>query len=223
MLSWGAVGGERGGREGEWILTVFPCTAHITSLTTFSPLFCFVFVFFLLFVFLRNTSSSSPRYKNNNYFLNGYREVWLERAFKASSFDHLFSLLTVKWHHGPNASSLQPPLYPLHPPGCGPIFCLATRCFSTDDSDWSASTRTKKNTNEINWFRRPFWIPGKNVKAAVFNTVKPTGRTGLRVVRRYEIVLDIRWFIQLSHCLSWTGLACSTVLMLVVHVGIKLK
>lgn len=36
------------------------------------------------------------RYKNNNYFLNGYREVWLERAFKASSFDRLFSLLTVK-------------------------------------------------------------------------------------------------------------------------------
>ncbi|XP_039637447.1 ryanodine receptor 3 isoform X3 [Perca fluviatilis] len=35
-----------------------------------------------------------PRYKNNNYFLNGYREVWLERAFKASSFDRLFSLLT---------------------------------------------------------------------------------------------------------------------------------
>ncbi|CAB1413977.1 unnamed protein product [Pleuronectes platessa] len=36
-----------------------------------------------------------PRYKNNNYFLNGYREVWLERAFKASSFDRLFSLLTA--------------------------------------------------------------------------------------------------------------------------------
>uniref|UniRef100_A0AAQ4R7H2 Ryanodine receptor 3 n=1 Tax=Gasterosteus aculeatus aculeatus TaxID=481459 RepID=A0AAQ4R7H2_GASAC len=35
-----------------------------------------------------------PRYKNNNYFLNGYREVWLEKAFKASSFDRLFSLLT---------------------------------------------------------------------------------------------------------------------------------
>ncbi|KAF7664024.1 hypothetical protein LDENG_00191980 [Lucifuga dentata] len=38
-----------------------------------------------------------PRYKNNNYFLNGYREVWLERAFKASSFDRLFSLLTRLW------------------------------------------------------------------------------------------------------------------------------
>lgn len=50
----------------------------------------------LCVVFLHNTPSSSLRYKNNNYFLNGYREVWLERAFKASSFDRLFSLLTVK-------------------------------------------------------------------------------------------------------------------------------
>lgn len=50
----------------------------------------------LCVVFLHNTPSSSHRYKNNNYFLNGYREVWLERAFKASSFDRLFSLLTVK-------------------------------------------------------------------------------------------------------------------------------
>lgn len=50
----------------------------------------------LCVVFLHNTPSSSLRYKNNNYFLNGYREVWLERAFKVSSFDRLFSLLTVK-------------------------------------------------------------------------------------------------------------------------------
>lgn len=184
MLSWGAVGGERGGREGEWILTVFPCTAHITSLTTFSPLFCFVFVFFLLFVFLRNTSSSSPRYKNNNYFLNGYREVWLERAFKASSFDHLFSLLTVKWHHGPNASSLQPPPLPSSSTRLWTDFLPSNQMFQ----HWwfwlvSQYENKKNNTNEINWFRRPFWIPVKNVKAAVFNTVKPTGRTGLRVVR----------------------------------------
>lgn len=63
----------------------------------------------LCVVFLHNTPSSCLRYKNNNYFLNGYREVWLERAFKASSFDRLFSLLTVKWNCGENASFVLPP------------------------------------------------------------------------------------------------------------------
>ncbi|XP_064847730.1 ryanodine receptor 3-like [Oncorhynchus masou masou] len=35
-----------------------------------------------------------PRYKINNYFLNGYRYVWLEKAFAESNFDRLFSVLT---------------------------------------------------------------------------------------------------------------------------------
>lgn len=78
------------------------------------------------------------RYKNNNYFLNGYREVWLERAFKASSFDRLFSLLTVKWNCGENASSVLPPP---HSPSSARLWTdlyLATDCSHTVDSDWSA-------------------------------------------------------------------------------------
>ncbi|XP_076849219.1 ryanodine receptor 3 isoform X1 [Brachyhypopomus gauderio] len=35
-----------------------------------------------------------PRFKNNNYFLNGYGYVWLEKVYQTSSFDRLFSILT---------------------------------------------------------------------------------------------------------------------------------
>lgn len=47
--------------------------------------------------FLPPSFPPSLRYKNNNFFLNGYRYVWLEKCYQNSSFDRLFSLLTVRY------------------------------------------------------------------------------------------------------------------------------
>lgn len=36
------------------------------------------------------------RHKNNNYFLNAYRHIWLEIMHENTDYDSLLSVLTVK-------------------------------------------------------------------------------------------------------------------------------
>lgn len=39
----------------------------------------------------------SFRHKTNNYFLNAYRHIWLEKMHERADYDSLLSMLTVMW------------------------------------------------------------------------------------------------------------------------------